>query len=436
LFTGNFVHEIFATFISQMKRNLLFLLCLLYVCIATGQSDSLQKIIEGRRNSIEQQQKSYVILISADGFRYDYPEKHEAKTLMALGNEGVRAEGMIPSYPSLTFPNHYTIVTGLYPSHHGLVNNYFYDATRHESYSMRDSKTVTDGSWYGETPLWVLAEQQQMLTASYYWVGSEADVQKTRPTYYYRFNDTVSMDHRIQEVVNWLQLPTEKRPHFITFYISNADHQGHTYGPDAPQTAAAVHFIDSSIQKLTDAVKKTGLAVNYIFLADHGMTNVDVDHPLMMPVFDTAKFVIPRGAELVELYAKNENDISETYHKLKKQEHGFKVYLKNEMPAYLHYGEKDDVMNRVGDILLIPAWPLTFTWGSSRKPSPGAHGYDPYLVKDMRAVFIAWGPAFKNHVQIPAFENVNVFPVITKILGLTYGEKIDGDAKIANQILK
>ena len=435
-FTRIFVLEIFATFISHMKRNLLFLLCLLYVCIATGQGDPLQKIIEGRRNSIEQQQKPYVILISADGFRYDYPEKYEAKTLIALGNQGIRAEGMIPSYPSLTFPNHYTIVTGLYPSHHGLVNNYFYDANRHESYSMRDSKTVTDGSWYGGTPLWVLAEQQQMLTASYYWVASEADVQKSLPTYYDSFNDTVSMDHRIQVVVNWLQLPAEKRPHLITFYISNADHAGHTYGPDAPETAAAVHFIDSSIQKLTDAVKKTLLTVNYIFLADHGMTQIDVDHPLIMPVFDTAKFIIPRGAELVQLYTKNQNDIPDTYNRLKEQEHGFKVYLKNEMPAYLHYGDKDDVMNRVGDILLIPAWPLTFTWGSSSKPNPGAHGYDPYLVKDMRAVFIAWGPAFKNHVQIPAFENVNVFPVVTKILGLTYEKKIDGDSKIANQILK
>src|ERR1051326_5841464 len=324
-----------------MKRNLLFLLCLVYVSYATGQTDPLQKNVEGRRNSTEQQQKPYVILISADGFRYDYPEKYEAKTLISLGNQGVRAEGMIPSYPSLTFPNHYTIVTGLYPSHHGLVNNYFYDANPHESYGMRNSKTVTDGSWYAGTPLWVLAEQQQMLTASYYWVASEADIQKTLPTYYYGYSDTVPMDHRIQEVVKWFQLPAEKRPHFITFYIPNADHEGHANGPDAPQTAAAVQFIDSSVRKLTDAVAKTGLSVNYIFLADHGMTHVDVDHPLQIPAFDTSKFIIPRGAELVELYAKDKNDIPDTYKKLKEQEHDFKVYLKNEMPAYLHYGDRD-----------------------------------------------------------------------------------------------
>jgi predicted AlkP superfamily pyrophosphatase or phosphodiesterase len=419
-----------------MKLHLIIILCLLYSCTASTQADTAQKIIEGRRNSPEQQQKPYVIMISADGFRNDYAEKYQAKTLLSLSSDGVRADGMIPSYPSLTFPNHYTLVTGMYPSHHGLVNNYFYDANRHASYGMRDSKAVRDGSWYGGTPLWVLAEQQQMLTASFFWVGSEADIQKTLPTYYYEFNDTIPMDHRIQEVVNWLQLPPEKRPHLITFYISNADHEGHAYGPDAPQTGQAVQFIDSSIQKLTEAVKKTGLYVNYIFVADHGMTKIDVDHPLALPTtVDTSKFIIPRGAELVELYAKNKNDITDTYNKLKAQENGFKVYLKTNTPAHLHYGDKDDMMNRIGDILLIPNWPLTFYWGT-RKPNPGAHGYDPSLVKDMLATFYAWGPAFKNHSQIPVFENVNVYPIVTKILGLTYTQKIDGDPKIANQVLK
>src|SRR5678815_1877407 len=163
-------------YICVMKRHLIFIYCLLCACVALAQPDTTQKIIEGRRNDPGQLQKPYVILISGDGFRYDYAEKYKAKTLLALSSNGVRAASMIPSYPSLTFPNHYTIVTGLYPSHHGLVNNYFYDANRKESYSMRDSKTVQNGEWYGGTPLWVLAEQQHLLTASFYWVGSEANI--------------------------------------------------------------------------------------------------------------------------------------------------------------------------------------------------------------------------------------------------------------------
>lgn len=418
-----------------MKRYLIFI-CLACSFFVHAQPDTTQKIIEGRRNSPGQQQKPYVILISGDGFRYDYAEKHKAVNLLALSSRGVRARSMIPSYPSLTFPNHYTLVTGLYPSHHGLVNNYFYDPKRKESYSMRNEKTVRDGSWYGGTPLWVLAEQQQMLTASFYWVGSEADIKGILPTYYYTYNEVIPMDRRIGIVVNWLQLPPEKRPHLITFYISQVDHEGHSYGPDAPQTGEAVRWLDSSIQKLTDAVKNTGLPVNFIFVSDHGMTNIDTIHTLSLPAsVDTNQFIVPHGAELVELYARNKADILPAYSKLKKEEKGFTTYLKTNMPARLHYGAKDDVTNRIGDILLIPSWPLTFTF-SNRKPNPGAHGYDPALVKDMHASFFAWGPAFKTRLVIPSFENVNVYPVITTILGLKYKEKIDGSPELAKKILK
>jgi predicted AlkP superfamily pyrophosphatase or phosphodiesterase len=301
---------------------------------------------------------------------------------------------------------------------------------------MRDSKTVQNGEWYGGTPLWVLAEQQHLLTASFYWVGSEANIKGVLPTYYYAFNEAIPIDRRIQIVVDWLQLPPEKRPHLICFYFPEVDHEGHSYGPDAPQTGKAVRWLDSSIQKLTDAVKLTGLPVNYIFVSDHGMSNIDIDHPLSMPAaVDTNLFIIPRGAELVELYAKNKADILPTYNKLKKEEKGFTTWLKTNMPPRLHYSAKDDVMNRVGDIVLIPVWPLTFSF-STRKPNPGAHGYDPYLVKDMLASFYAWGPAFKTNLRIPSFENVNVYPVVTKILGLTYKEKIDGTPALAKRILK
>jgi predicted AlkP superfamily pyrophosphatase or phosphodiesterase len=419
-----------------MKPKFLFILCLLFSFAVFAQADTSQKIVEGRQNSFEQQQKPYVILISADGFRYDYAEKYQASTLLALREEGVKAEAMIPSYPSLTFPNHYTIVTGLYPSHHGLVNNYFYDPKRGASYSMHDQKTVRDGSWYGGTPLWVLAEQQHMLTASFFWVASEAAIKGILPTYYYNFNDTTPVENRIHDVVNWLQLPPDKRPHLITFYLSQADHAGHSFGPDAPQTAEAVHRIDSIIQELTDAVKETGLPVNFIFVSDHGMTKIDVDHSLSLPAdIDTSKFITPRGAELLELYAKNKNDIADTYNKLKKEEKGFTVYLKTNVPARLHYDDKNDSMGRIGDILLVPTWPQAFNL-SKRRAEIGAHGYDPTLVKDMLATFYAWGPAFKSRLQIPAFENVNVYPIVTTILGLNYTEKIDGTKTIAEEILK
>ena len=419
-----------------MKKILSVALCLICSFILCAQADTTQKIIAGRKNSLEQQHKPYVILISGDGFRYDYAEKYQAKTLLAVSEHGIRAESMIPSYPSLTFPNHYTIVTGLYPSHHGIVDNFFYDEKRQANYGIGITNAVRDGSWYGGTPLWVLAEQQHMLTACFYWVGSEADIKGTLPTYYYKFNDSIPIERRIQIVRDWLQLPPDRRPHLITFYLPQVDHEGHAYGPDAPQTAQAVRWLDSSIQKLTIAVKKTGLPVNFIFVSDHGMTKIDIDNPLKLPsAIDTSKFLIRGGSQLLQLYAKNKDDITDTYNKLKTQETGFTVYLKSNMFPHTHYSEKEDVQNRIGDILLVPNWPQAFN-PPSRKANPGAHGYDPYQVKDMHATFYAWGPAFKTNLKVPSFENVNVYPVITKILGLKYTDKIDGTPALAEKILK
>ena len=419
-----------------MIKNCLFAVFLIGYHFGFSQPDTVQRIIGGRQNSPEQQQKPYVIMISIDGFRYDYAEKHGAKNLLALAHGGVKADGMIPSYPSLTFPNHYSIATGLYPSHHGLASNYFYSPRRKQFYAMKRRESFADGSWYGGTPLWVLAEQQQMLSASFYWVGTEADIKGIYPTYYYSYNEIIPIDRRIQTVVDWLKLPPEQRPHLITFYFPDVDHAGHEFGPDAPQTAKAVREVDKTIKRLYDAVKQTGLPVNFIIVADHGMTKIDTINTLPMPaVVDTTKFHIPRGFELVELYAKNKEDILPTYEKLKREENHFKVYLKANMPAHLHYGENDDLHGVIGDIMLIPTWPRVFHF-SKRAPNPGAHGFDPALVKDMYTIFYAWGPNFKTNTRVPAFENVNVYPVVAKILGLNYSEKIDGSPELADKIVK
>jgi len=396
--------------------------------------DTAQQIMAGRTNSAAKQKKPYVILISLDGFRYDYADKYQATHIQALGKQGVKAASMIPGYPSVTFPNHYSIVTGMYPAHHGLVANSFYDPSFKRSYSMGNKKEVADSSWYGGTPLWTLAEQQQMICASMFWVASEAAIKGVRPTYYYNFNDRMDIGKRIQAVGNWLSLPEEKRPHFITFYLSEVDHAGHSYGPDAPQTRTAVQYADSVVYELTKVAQSSGLPVNFVLVADHGMTAVDTLHPLAMPVnVDTAKFIIQQGGTMVNLYAKDQQDIMPLYTELKKAEKDYKAYLKKDVPAQLHYDAKDDKMNRVGDIVLLPTWPKVF---SNRKPGNGYHGFEPLKVKEMHAIFYAWGPAFKRNVTIPSFENVNVYPLIASILGLNYTEKIDGNKKVLQSILK
>jgi len=416
-----------------MKRIIIFLTLIICAFTAFAQ-DTTQHIIPGRTNSKAQEDKPYVIMISADGFRYDYAEKYKAEHLLSLANEGVKAASMMPCFPSVTFPNHYSMVTGLYPSHQGLVQNNFYDRDLKRFYSYK-GKTASEGIWYGGTPLWVLAEQQQMVSASFYWVGSEADIKGIYPTYYYKYNEKIPVHQRIQTVVNWLQMPADKRPHLVTFYFPQVDHEGHKHGPDSREVENAVHFIDSSVYELTKAVAATGLKVNYVFVSDHGMTLPDIEHTLPLPAaVDTSKFIVSGDGIMVELYAKNPDNIQKTYEDLKKAADGYDVYLRVNIPAHYHYGKSDDWHNRIGDILLIPKWPKIFKLGKYNM-DPGAHGYDPSVVKDMHATFYAWGPAFKPHTEIPAFPNVDLYPMITRILGLDYTEKIDGSKQLANEVL-
>ena len=397
-------------------------------------TDTNEHVAQNRKNAPAQAKKPYVILISADGFRHDYAEKYNASYLLQFGKQGVQAESMIPSYPSVTFPNHYSIVTGMYPSHHGIVNNGFYDERTKERYSMGAKQKVRDGKWYGGTPIWVLAEQQNLLSANMFWVGSEAEIKGTRPSYYYDYTERITADERIEIVKNWLTLPEETRPHLITFYVSEPDHAGHRYGPDAPQTEKAVKMVDSIVYKLSEAVKPLGLPVNFIFVSDHGMTAVDRENPIPTPkAIDTAKYIIASSGTMMVIHAKNKADVLPLYEQLKSNENGFKAYLKSNMPKHLHYSTTDDRMNRIGDILLLPEWPRVF---SNRKPGIGHHGFDPSFVKDMHTSFIAWGPEFKKSLKIPAFENVHVYPLIAHILGLKYNEKIDGKPKVLQSILK
>lgn len=400
---------------------------------ANAQVDTLQHIAQNIKNSLAQQKKPYVILISADGFRWDYAKKYQASHLLELSKNGVRAASMIPSFPSVTFPNHYTLVTGLYPSHHGLVNNSFLDEKTNERYSMGDKSNVRDGKWYGGTPLWVLAAQQHMIAASMFWVGSEAMIQGIRPSYYYDYNEKIPVSKRINTVKEWLMLPEEKRPHLITFYLSEPDHSGHSFGPESDQTKYAVKAVDSIVYELTKAVSSTGLPVNYVFVSDHGMTAVDRENPLPTPKsIDTAKYIITSSGTMMDIHAKNKADVNQLYQQLKNEEKDYTAYLKSEMPEHFHYNATDDRMNRIGDILLIPTWPKVF---SSRKPGAGYHGFDPTIVKDMHATFMAWGPAFKKGIEVPSFENVNVYPLITNILGLDYYGELDGKAETLKSIL-
>lgn len=424
-----------------MKRGIHFLLLLISFTAFAQQVniDTAQVIIPGRQNTVEAQSKPYVIMISTDGFRYDYAQKYNAENLLKLANGGVKAEAMIPSYPSITFPNHWSLITGLYPSHHGLIDNFFYDYKRKEGYAMSSKKNAEDGSWYGGTPLWGLAEKQGMVSASLMWVGSASDAGGMRPTYYYPYHEKFTPSEKVEKVVNWLKLPEDKRPHFISLYFPEVDGSGHHYGPDTKETETAVHLIDQAIGDLVQKVNGLGLKnVNFVFVSDHGMIKVDGGTPLEIPalLFDKNRFDFYNSQTLLRVYVKNPDDVKAVYKQLKADKtDDYEVYLDKKLPRYLHFATRDDQYNRIGQILLIPKAPKIFL-EKGKKTSVGKHGYNPKAVPEMKATFFAWGPEFKNNLVIDEFANINVYPLVAEVLGLKIDQPIDGKLKVLKKTLK
>lgn len=424
-----------------MKRGIYFLLLFfsLTVFAQQGVIDTAQVVVPGRLNSLEAQSKPYVIMISTDGFRYDYAKKYNAENLLKLSDGGVKAEAMIPSYPSITFPNHWSLITGLYPSHHGLIDNFFYDYKRKENYAMSNKKNAEDGSWYGGIPLWGLAEKQGMVSASLMWVGSASDAGGMRPTYYYPYHEKFTPSEKVEKVVNWLKLPEDKRPHFISLYFPEVDWSGHHFGPDTKETEAAVHLIDQAIGDLVQKVNDLGLKnVNFVFVSDHGMIKVDGGTPLEIPalLFDKNRFDFYNSQTLLRVYVKNPDEVKKVYKELKAQKtDDYEVYLDKKLPKYLHFATRDDKYNRIGQILLLPKAPKIFL-EKGKKTSVGKHGYNPKAVPEMKATFYAWGREFKNNMEIGEFTNINVYPLVAEVLGLKIEQPIDGKLKILGKILK
>jgi predicted AlkP superfamily pyrophosphatase or phosphodiesterase len=389
--------------------------------------------VEHGPNAAAQRAKHYVILVSLDGFRYDYAKEHGAPNLARMAEEGASApDGMIPVFPSVTFPNHYSIVTGLYPGRHGIVANSFYDPARMETYASNKLETVTDGSWYGGVPLWALAEKQGMRSACFFWPTSDAKIGGVRPTYYLHFDAAVPDEQRVNQVIAWLKLPAARRPHFITLYYSQVDTAGHEFGPDSPQTADAVHEVDRMVGKLVAGVKALRLPVDVIVVADHGMANVEGGWIDLDSYADLSKFKTVGSL----LYAPEEQAAAEAYRKLNGASDKFAVYRRSAAPSELHFEDNP----RFGDPVVIPTGPYLIRAHApespdTKPPEKGAHGYDPYKMKEMHAIFYAEGPDIRPGSKVAPFDNVDLYPLITTVLGLRIGP-IDGSLEPLRGILR
>lgn len=398
--------------------------------VSSANNSALMLYNSGAINSAAAMAQPYVILVSIDGYRWDYNKIHLPPNLTKIAADGVQADSMRPVYPSKTFPNHYSIITGMYADHHGIVSNEFYDPSREAVYSLPDRKAVEDGSWYFGEPLWTVAGHQGMISASFFWVGSEADILSSHPNYFYRYDDTVPYETRVDQVLKWLALAPEYRPHFITLYFEGVDANAHKFGVGSPQVKEAIMKVDAQIGRLQDGIKASGLPVNLVIVSDHGMSDLDPKKVIFLDETPKAakilaKFqIVGRGPQMLLYLHKNEpaTVIDEAQKILS---HGAKNYrvLKRDQLAHLNYTSSP----RVGDLIIEPNLP--YLVGVRAHPPQGSganHGWDPIKNKSMHGIFLALGPSFQEKAKLPTFENINIYPLILEVLGLKQRVPIDG----------
>jgi len=382
----------------------------------------------------EEHHDVYVVMLSMDGFRWDYADRAHTPNLDRIAQSGVRAEYVIPAFPSNTFPNHYTMATGLYPDNHGLVNNNFYCPVLDMTYTMRDREAVENGVFYGGEPIWVTAEKQGMTSASYFWVGSEAPVQGIQPTYWKEYNVQDPFAARIDTVATWLQLPKEQRPQLITFYFNEPDSRGHYTGPDSPEIDVLVEELDSLVGVMLDKFETLPVAdrLNLIVTSDHGMTEVSMDKYVDLEQYiDRDWLDIAFRSTAMMMWQPEEGMTDSIYNILKDADH-LSIWKTGELPERLNFGHNP----RTLDLVVLADSAYSIGWGepSEHFNTGGAHGWDN-LNKDMHTIFYAQGPAFKSNHTHPPFELVDLYPLITRILGLDPAP-VDGKIERVEGMLK
>jgi len=379
-----------------------------------------------------------LLLISIDGYRTDYISRGLSPTLEALASSGVRAtDGMQPSFPSLTFPNHYTLVTGLRPDHHGIVNNTMSDPALGK-FSLSNRQAVSNGQWWGEaTPLWETVRKNGLKSATMFWPGSEADIHGMHPDLWKPYDGHVTPDARVDQLLAWLDYPAAERPMFLTLYFDEVDHAGHDFGPDSPQVDQAIKHTDAALARLVDGLRKRGLLdrINIIVVADHGMASAPAKNVVMIDRLLPLNHVdVVATGVLAGINPKPGFDFARIEAMMEKPQKHMTCWDKTRVPERFAYGSNP----RVPQLLCLAdvGWRISTSsyMAKKKKPTQGDHGYDN-AAPEMQALFIAHGPAFRAGAQVPSFPNVDVYPLMTHLLDVP-AEKNDGDYETVKGMLK
>ncbi len=385
------------------------------------------------------EKKEYVLLISFDGFRSDYIDWYHTPNIDNFIKTGVRSEGLIPVFVSKTFPNHYSIATGMYIENHGLIGNNFYDSKYDEIYSLKDRSKVENPKFYGGEPIWVTAKTQGINTASYFWIGSEAPINGEYPDIWKRYDHNFPFESRIDSVVKWFTYPKTKRPQLSLLYFHEPDQTGHQSGPKSKETETMVTHLDSLFGDLINKLKKLAIYpnLNIIALSDHGMAEINSERTIDLSKYINLENIKQEGSgPYCFLY--NINDNIENIMKSLKKVPNISVFQKKDIPDRFHFKNH----YRIKDILILAdeGWYI-YDQSISSHPSSkekiilgGTHGYDNQL-QSMKALFIANGPSFKKNIISKPFENINIYPLIAHILKIKPNDNIDGNINNVKEII-
>ena len=365
-----------------------------------------------------------LVLVGIDGFRADYLDRVPAPRLRGLAARGVRAERMIPSFPSKTYPNHYTLVTGRYPARHGIVSNEMYDPALDAWFSLDDRASVREPRWWQAEPIWVTAERQGVRTAPLDWPGSEAPIGGIRPAAWAPYDHGLAPSERVARALRLLAQPLPERPRFLTLYFHEVDGAGHDFGPDSPQLAAAVAQVDAAVGELLAGIDRLGLAAStdVVAVADHGMASTPPEQAIHLDdLIDPAAARVISWSPVLTLWPP-EGQVEPILERLRGAHPHLAVYRREDLPRRLRYRDNPRIPPIVA--LADEGWFVTTRKEAAEGPPDGGeHGYDPTL-PSMGALFLAAGPSFRAGVVVPPFENVHVYPLLCAALGI---DPVPGD---------
>ena len=392
------------------SRTLIYITCFLMFNMCTKKIKPIEDTLAPFENAL--------ILISMDGFRWDYLQFANTPYLDQFAKEGVQSEGIIPPFPSKTFPSHITLVTGRHPQEHGIVSNRMYDPIFDEYYYIgQNSKPVLDEKWYEAEPIWVTSEKQNKKAMTMFWPASEAEIMGVRPSEYFIYDESISNSERIDQVLKWMDYPEQKRANFFSLYFSDIDSKGHNYGPNSKEVSDTIEKMDKLIGELIDGLKDRKIYddINIIITTDHGMAPTSSDSVIFLDDYINLNDVEvidwgPASAILPKV------DNQSIYSKLLGAHPKLDVFMKGALPKELHY----NAHRRIQPIIAIAHehWSISDKQTFASNPdryNGGNHGYYSSY-ESMRGIFLARGPEFKKGFKGPGFSSIHLYELMCYLL--------------------